>query len=197
MSFGFIVVTRMLQKYPEIAKKIEDLVSIVGFVHKDDFVFSRKTYLLFRYTSSFFSNRLPAAFAKNVVLRGPLIRATYRMVADKHVKLQDADQKEREERIDFEVGLWQANDIRTYMDNSVTMLTLDLCNAQVDLPVYHVAVDNDRYFDNKIVEQHLNVIYSKVTVIKSTIKGHAPTVVADAKAAAPFVPKKIRQLLSN
>ena len=196
MSFGFIVVTRMLQKYPEIAKKVDDLVSIVGFVHKDDFIFSRKNYLLLRYSSSFFSNKYPAWFAKNVVLRGPLIRATYKMVADKHVKMKDADEEELNKRINFEIGLWQSNDIRTYMDNSVTMLTIDLCNAQVDLPVYHVAVEPDRYFDNKIVEQHLGVIYGKVTVVKSTMVGHAPTVVADAKAAAPFVPKKIRQILA-
>lgn len=66
MSFGFVIVTRMLQKYPELRSKVNTVVSVVGFVHKDDFHFSRKKYLFFRYGASFFSNRLPALFMKKL-----------------------------------------------------------------------------------------------------------------------------------
>src|ERR1700685_2606963 len=40
LSFGFVVVTRMLQRYPELAKKVSLLVSLVGFAHRADFLFS-------------------------------------------------------------------------------------------------------------------------------------------------------------
>src|SRR5579884_3670087 len=39
ISFGFVVVTRMLQRYPELTGKVDMLVSLVGFMHKDDFVY--------------------------------------------------------------------------------------------------------------------------------------------------------------
>jgi len=39
ISFGFLVVTRMLQRYPELCKRIDLVVSIVGFMHRDDFTF--------------------------------------------------------------------------------------------------------------------------------------------------------------
>jgi pimeloyl-ACP methyl ester carboxylesterase len=39
ISYGFLVVTRMLQCYPELAKKIDLLISVVGFMHKDDLTF--------------------------------------------------------------------------------------------------------------------------------------------------------------
>src|ERR1700692_4298087 len=42
LSFGFVVVTRMLQRYPELIKKVVLLVSLVGFSHADDFSFSRR-----------------------------------------------------------------------------------------------------------------------------------------------------------
>ncbi len=197
MSFGFVIATRMLQKHPELAKKVDLLVSIVGFAHKDDFKFSRRNYRLIRYSASFFSNRVPAFLARYLALQPPLIRAAYTMVADKHSKLKDADEAERDKRINFEIGLWQCNDVRTYMDTTVTMLTVDLCNSQVDLPVHHVAVDVDRYFDNAIVEQHLNIIFKKVHMIDSNMNGHAPTVVADAAAAAPFIPAQIRRALAK
>lgn len=197
MSFSFIVVTRMLQKYPELAKKVDILVSIVGFAHKDDFVFKRKNYLMIRYGCTFLSMKAPAWVTKTFILRGPVIRTAYRIVADKHAKLMDGDEAERKKRIDFEVILWKINDIRTYADTAITMLTLDLCNNHVDLPVWHVAVEPDRYFDNHYVEQHLGVIFNTVTVVKSKMSGHAPTVVATAKDAAPFIPPKIRREIAK
>ena len=197
MSLGFLIVTRMLQRYPDLAKKVDLLVSTVGFVHHDEFRFKRRNYLIFRYTSSFFSNWLPALFLKYVVLRPGIIRHTYNRVADTHSKLKDANEAEKKLRIDFEIVLWQSNDIRTYMDTSVTMLTADLCNMQVDLPVCHIAVKDDRYFNNDIVAQHLKIIYSKVTIMESVVSAHAPTVIATAKDIAPFMPQKLRRLLAK
>ncbi len=197
MSFGFLVTTRMLQRYPELAKKVDVLVSVVGFAHKDDFKFSRKNYLLLRYSASFFSNAIPAWIGKNLALRAPLIRATYNSMADTHSKLHDADEEERKRRIEFEIYLWQCNDLRTYMDTSITMLTADVCDKQVDLDVYHITVNSDRYFDNHLVEQHLKVIYKDVYIVPSKMPAHAPTVVADAKAAAPLIPTRIRRILAR
>jgi pimeloyl-ACP methyl ester carboxylesterase len=197
ISFGFVVVTRMLQKYPDLAKKVELLVSVVGFVHHDEFLYKRHNKTFFRYVASFFSNRAPAWFCRNIILRPTLIRATYRHVAERHAKLKDADVAERDRRIDFEVTLWQSNDIRTYMDNLVSMFKLDLCTQQVNLPVHHVAVAHDAYFDNHLVSEHMKVIYSDVTVVSSRLLAHAPTVIADAKDAAGIIPLKIRRLLSQ
>lgn len=197
MSLGFPIVTRMLQRFPDIAKKVELLVSVVGFVHHEEFVFNRRNFLTFRYTASVLSNRLPAFMIKHLALRPSMIRATYNLAAEKNVKMRDATEQERNERIEFEINLWRINDIRTYMDNAVTMLTLDLCKQQVDLPVHHISVAEDRYFDNHIVEQHLGVVYSKVSVIKAHMKQHAPTVIADAKAASELVPPKLRRLLNT
>ena len=39
ISFGFVVITRMLQRYPELTKKVDLVVSMVGFMHRDDFLF--------------------------------------------------------------------------------------------------------------------------------------------------------------
>lgn len=197
ISFGFIVITKMLQKYPELAKKVDLLISVVGFVHKDDFRFKRRNYLMMRWAASIFSRRLPAWFLRYVVYRPFLIRTVYRLVENSNPKLRGADPVEVKKRINFEIKLWHINDVRTYMDTTITMLTLDLCNAKVDLPVYHVAVEGDRYFDNRIVEQHMRIIYKDFKLIGAEMDGHAPTVVADAAAAAPFIPKEMRKLLSK
>ncbi len=197
MSMGFLVVTRMLQRYPELAKKVDLLISTVGFVHHDDFKFKRRNYLLMRYTATVFSNRLPAWFVKTFILRSPFIRATYNMMSDRHSKMKDANAEELKRRIDFEIVLWKCNDVRTYMDTTISMLTADLCNSQVDLPVAHVAVPGDRYFDNRVVEQHLGVIYKSVEMIETNVVAHAPTIIATAEDVAPFVPPKLRRMLAK
>lgn len=196
MSLGFSIVTRMLQRFPELAKRVELLVSVVGFVHHEEFIFSRRNFLFFRYGASVFSNRLPAFFVKHAIMRPRIIRTTYELMAEKNVKMHGADKEERQKRIDFEITLWRINDIRTYMDTAVSMLRLNLCQEHVDLPLYHIAVAEDRYFDNHIVEQHLGVIYSKVTVIQADSKQHAPTVIANAKEASYIIPPKLRRLLN-
>lgn len=197
MSLGFLIVTRMLQKYPDIAKRVDILVSVVGFAHREDFILPKRVRWPLRVAASICSNKYPALFVQTFILRGPVIRACYALVASSHSKLKDANTEEQKKRINFEVRLWQANDIRTYMDTTITMLRADTCNIQVALPVHHVAVDVDRYFDNHRVEQHLGVIYEHVYVINAKQKTHAPTVVATAKDAAAFIPPALRRLLSK
>lgn len=197
ISYGFIVATRMLQRYPELVKKVDILVSVVGFAHYEDFKFSAKTMRQARVATKFSSLSFPAWFAKMFVLRGPLIRLAYKAVADKHAKLKDADTRERKRRVDFEIVLWKCNDIRTYMYTINGMLHVDLCTKRVTLPVYHVSVDGDQYFDNYQVEQHMRVIFEDFKVFEAKLGAHMPTIVATSKEVAPLIPNGLRRILAK
>jgi pimeloyl-ACP methyl ester carboxylesterase len=196
ISYGFAIVTRMLQKYPEIAKKVDLLVSWVGLVHKEDFRWQPKTVNLLKGGCWVMSHRLPSAFVQHALLRGPFIRQTYHMVEDRHPKFKNVqNEKDRDERISFEITLWKINDFRTYMACTYQMFKMNLCGDHVDLPVYHVAVDNDHYFDNLVVEEHMRAIYNDFNLILTKMPVHAPTVIATKKEVEAFVPPKLRQLL--
>lgn len=196
ISLGFSIATRMLQKYPEIAKKVDLLISFVGFVNKEDFRWKKRNIALMKNGARVFTHRLPASFGQRMALRAPFIRTAYGLVESKHPKFKNlAGQQDRENRINFEITLWQINDIRTYMACTVEMFNMDLCNSHVDLPVYHVAVKDDHYFDNVVVEQHMRTIYNDFNLILTKLPVHAPTVVATKKDMEAFVPPKIRQML--
>ncbi len=197
MSFSFIVVTKMLQKYPELAKKVDYLISFVGFVHRDDFRFSPVQYWGLRAMARMISFRPIAIFVRYVGLNKYSLRLAYKIVAKTNPKMRDADQVTFDKRVEFETKLWQINDVRTRVKTMTMMLTADLCNKKVNLPVKHVSVPDDRYFNNKFVEQHMRVIYTDFDEIPCKITGHMPTVIATAKEASPFVPPKIRRLLSK
>lgn len=191
LSLGFMVITRMLQKHPHLTKQIDILISFAGFTDKSDFKYPKRTSLTMRYSSSILSRRLPAAFIKYVLFRGPFIRAGYKVfepifVKSKNSKIRKIDEQERKRRIDFEVYLWQCNDVRTYMDMGVTMLTLNLQGQHIDLPVYHLAIKDDRYFDNLRVEEHMRGIYKDFHLIKAKVPAHSPSVIASSKDAEPY-----------
>ena len=68
LSFGFVIVTRMLQRYPELTKHIRLLVSLVGFTHADDFRFTKRRYLFYRILTKTVSYRLTALIFRYVCL---------------------------------------------------------------------------------------------------------------------------------
>ncbi len=195
MSLGFAVTTRMLQKYPEISKSVNLLVSFVGISDKSDIGMKRRNFIFFKYLSILMSNRLLAGFTQHLVLRAPIIRLAYKSVEDKHSKLQDATPEERKKRVDFEIFLWQCNDFRTYACTGAQMFSLNLKGVRVDQDVYYIYVAKDRYLNQNMVEVNIKQIYSGFEAVESVMPTHAPTVIATAKEAAPFVPRRIRELL--
>lgn len=197
VSYGFAVTTRMLQRYPELVKKIDLLVSISGIISKNDFRWKKRSIFVSKNGSRVLSRRIPGFLATKLVLRGPIIRGLYKVVEDTHPKLRDADPADRQERVDFEIILWKINDFRTWMATCVTMFTLDLTGMPVNLPVYHVAVDNDHYFNTSVIEEHMRAIYSDFTLVKGHGQAHVPTVISTAKEAGIFIPPILRRILNQ
>jgi hypothetical protein len=197
VSYGFAVVTRMLQKYPDLAKKVDLLVSISGIVDKDDFRWKKRNIYIMKKGAGLFSRRLPAFVATSLGVKAPIIRGLYKIAESKHPKLRDADEKERKKRIDFEVILWKQNDFRTWMETCVSMFNLDLSGKPLNLPVHHVAIDKDHYFNNSLVEEHMRMIYKDFILIKGKGTAHVPTVIASSKEAAVFIPEPLQRLLSR
>lgn len=197
LSFGFIVATRMLQRYPDLASKVDLLVSVVGFAHQDDFTFTKRRHTGYVLASKFFSQLVPSLFLKNILLSPPLLRAVYARTHNAKHKFKNTSKEEFDRLMDFEVYLWHANDPRTHMATTVEMLTVNNCHKKVDLPVWHVAVAGEKYFDNNMVEQHFRVIFKNFNLAVSKLDNHAPSIIATKKEAAPLIPKEIRNVLSQ
>lgn len=197
VSLGFGVVTRMLQMYPSLTDKVELCVSAAGFTHHDDIKlppFKRRAVILL---TKIFSLRVIAFIIRFLFLQAPIIRWMYRKDTSRsHTEKETAER--RKYRIEFEVWLWQNNDVRTHFFTLNQMLTMDLCNNFLSIPVYHVAVDADQYLDNHLIEQHMRVIYSDFIKLPLTkAKAHAPTIIATAREASVFIPPKLRTLLNQ
>lgn len=198
MSFGFAIVTRMLQRYPEMTKQVELVASIAGFAHKDDFLFSKPRHFFYLNTSRIFSRRLPALFFRYVALSPIILRTVYKRTHNAKSKFTSSDPEEIEKITQVEIGLWHSNEVRSYMKTTTEMLTIDNCKVRVNLPIYHVGIAGDQYFSSYLVEQHLRTIFTDFTLLTTLDVGnHAPSIIADEKAAAPYVPLKLRKLVAK
>ncbi len=198
MSFGFVIVTRMLQRYPELTSKVDLLVSIVGFAKKDDFTFSKPRYWFYRLAAGAVTHKMSSMIFRRMFLNRHVLRLVYARTHNAKKKFEAAETKEDFDKLmDIEIQLWQNNDIRTHMYTSVAFLTFDNTKKRVDLPVWHVSAKNDHYFDNNIVEQHMRRIFTNFHGVETALMTHAPSVIANAEMAEPLIPLELRELLST
>lgn len=197
ISYGFTVVTRMLEKYPDIAKKTDFVFSLAGFAHHEDLKFSKNRKFAYKTLARVFRFAPAAAFFRNVCLHPSILRLLYHKMHNAKNKFEGYKGEEKQAMTEFEIVLWRCNEVRTYMETTLTMLTLDNCKAQVDLPVHHVAVAADNYFDNNLVEQHMQVIFNDFTMHEAELDRHVVNILADKKEASKMVPKSVRKLLKS
>lgn len=197
LSFGFLVATRMLQKYPELTKRVEFLVSAVGFSHYDDFVYSRFQRRLFAFATGLLTRRpLPIIF-RYTALDPWVLRKVYAKTFNAKHKFAGADEDIAKRMMDMEIILWHANDVRTHWFTTREMLTIDNCRRRVDLPVWHVGAGADQYFDHHMVEQHMRVIFSDFYEARNDSDRHAPSVIATEEESALFIPKSLVRELNK
>lgn len=81
------------------------------------------------------------------------------------------------------------------MHMAKAMLTVDNCKIQVRLPVHHISVAGDQYFDHTVVEQHMRIIFTDFIEHEAKIPNHAPSILASKTEAAPFIPKSVKKVL--
>jgi pimeloyl-ACP methyl ester carboxylesterase len=197
MSLGFVIITRMLQRYPQLVSKVDDLVSVVGFAHESDFVFSKRRKRIYRYASKLLSRRIPALIFRYSALQPFFLNRAYHRTHNAKEKFANISGDEFKRTMEMEIRLWHMNDIRTQFKHNVEMFELDNTGKRINLPVHHVASRKDRYFDNVRVEEHMRRIFTDFKIYYMRSHNHAPTIIANAKDAAPFIPRALRREITS
>jgi len=195
ISFGFLVATRMLQRYPELTKKVDMMVSIVGFMHKDDFIYSAGQRRRYRIVTRLFATRPVALFIRYCCLNKFVLTTLYAKLPNSKRRMIEITPEQFKRNIDFEKVIWQANDVRTHWLTTTEFLNIDNCQKSIDLPIYHVASSADHYFHNEIVKQHMLVTFKAYHEFKATSKAHTPSILANKKEMAVLVPAGLRRKL--
>jgi pimeloyl-ACP methyl ester carboxylesterase len=196
LSIGFAIVTRMLERHPELTKQVTLLVSTVGLAHHEDFIFSKSRQAFYVYGSKFFSIRPLDLVLKHVFFSPFILRRVYHHSFNAKEKFDALTGDEFTRTMEMELELWKINDLRTWMRSNIEMFKLDNTKSRVDLPVLHLSVRKDRYFDLERVEKHYRQIFSGYDHIQLLTDSHGPSVIATPEEAAVLIPPKLQELLS-
>ena len=199
ISFGFVVATRMLQRYPDLAKKVDLIISAAGFAHCDDFKFTKTRLLCYREGAKALSWPVLSMLWRVIALNPWVLHRAYAKTHNaKHKFAEVAALPEQfETMMDVEIKLWHINDVRTHFQTTYEFLRLDNCKKRVAVSVWHVYTKHDQYFDESVVEQHLRVIFEEYTGTPADMKNHVVSVLADKKETASFIPPKLRRYLAR
>lgn len=196
-SLGFLIVTRMLDKYPELAKKIDLVFSIAGFSNRNEFIFTPFKHKFYIFMTRLISRKVPSAIYRYTALNGRWLKMNYHRASLAKSKFEGLSKSKRNELLDMEVHLWHANDVRTWAYTTRQMLTADQSDCKIEKDLYHIDFNGDQYFDGEIVLENMQKIYKKVIVCKVNLGNHSPTVIASAAEAAGMIPTKMRTVLKK
>jgi pimeloyl-ACP methyl ester carboxylesterase len=198
-SMGFMVVTRMLQKYPELTKQIIDVVSVAGLVHKDNFSFTSRRKMLYTIGLECVKFRVPSWIMREVFLRKWFLGTIYTQSRNAKAKFIGLDARTRRAMVDFEITLWRVNHVPTWCYTTLEMFRCDLVTNAHHIPLNLIAVtfDLDQYFDNAVTEQHMKIIYNKVKLVKAKVDKHGVSVMETAQDVEAFFPKALRSHLKS
>lgn len=197
ISFGFLVATRMLQRYPELAKKVVMVVSIVGFMHKDDFVYPPRRRAFYSRATRLFATRPAAILIRGLALNRFVLKTLYAKLPNSKRRMIEVTPEEFNKTMDFEVKLWQANDVRTHWLTTSEFLNIDNCTKKINLPIYHIASEQDHYFNNEVVKQHMLIVFNDYYEFTAKSKAHTPSILAGKKGTRVFLPPGLRRVINK
>ncbi len=197
ISYGFVVVTRMLQRYPELAKKVDLLISFAGFVQTSDFQWGEGKSRFYSVCARTLATRPIATFIRYFALNRFVIKfLTNVMPRSKHRYIK-VTPEQFESTMDFEVKLWRANDVRTHWLTTGQFFRLDNTRGRIDLPVIHVESKGEHYLDNLKVEEHMRKVFKDYKKFTSKNAAHMPHTTADIATTAAMIPPGLKLILSK
>jgi pimeloyl-ACP methyl ester carboxylesterase len=198
-SFGFLVLTRMLQKYPHLQKQCVDVIGLAGLLHRDEIVFSKRRRVFYMTSSRIIGSSVGSWIARELFMRKWFLASFYTKSRNAKEKFEDLDKQTTKRMVDFEVNLWRINDVPTWCYTTREMLNADLVTnvKQLDIPVIQITVNADKYFDNKVVQQHMHIVYKDVRVISAGATKHGASAIENAEDAMPFFPPALRKHLKS
>ncbi len=192
LGFGFAVITRMLQKYPQLTKKVDMLVCLDGYMHKDDFRLSllkRRFY----YTVSKLLAAKPVMAIKPFFINYPIVK--YFCSRSASVQNSKMTKAEFDALVLFETRLWQVNDLRTHWLTTSEVLNLDNCIGRVNLTVTHIMSKADQSLNNDYVREHMKVVFTGYKCYLTRGKPAGLSLLADKEEAGMLLPTALRNRL--
>ncbi len=199
MSFGFLAVTRLLQKYPEMVDNTEFVVSFVGFGRSSDFAYPTLQKGPIKLGMKFGSTKAGSKFIRVFVFNKLSLQIMFSFFRLFNPKYKHENQSARKEATSMELDLWTKNDTRTRFYTYRLLSDFDLTKNQeiIKLTEHNLTTENDQYFDAKRVKKTLKKLYVRNHEYKASMPLHAPSIIGTEDEVAKIFPAPMKKILSK
>ncbi len=194
LSYGLVVITRLLERHPELQSRVALAVSVMGLADGRDI--KLRGMKRFAPEALFWIGRTRPLdrILQYMTVRPWVLRSMYR---PQHPKMQALSAEERPEFIAYESYLWQCNHMRTYSVCMHELFGLRATSAQIAVPVHHISTTRDHWLDIVSAERHLRQMYATVNLHNSTLSNHGGTAYAEEEEARAMIPGSVVKLLEQ
>jgi pimeloyl-ACP methyl ester carboxylesterase len=196
LSFGFVVVTRMLQKYPELSKKINMLVDVAGFMHHEELKLNNQAKLKMKVYTRTLTVNPPLSIYGAILLRPHL----YNRISKRMRTIQqksNLDQKEFKTKHASDLKLRRKNHVKTHMFTLRELVSLDNIKMPVDLPVWNITGLHEEHLQKEKTTEYLEKVYKKVNTVKLKSPKPDPFMLYSADEIDAMMPKRIKSALNK
>ena len=199
MSFGFLAVTRLLQKHPELTKNIEFVISFVGFGRNSDFSYPILKKRSAKIIIGFGSSRFGSRFIRILVFNKLSLRIMFAIFRIFNPKYKHEDKQKRATATEMELDLWTKNDTRTRFYTYHLLMSFDLTKnkKQIDLAEHNLTTESDQYFDAQRVKKTLKKLYAENIEHHANMSLHAPSIIGSEEDVAKIFPESVQKILAK
>lgn len=200
MSFGFLVVSRMLQKYPETEAWFDYVISFVGFGRAGDFknIQSRRRNQL--PVCRIFSSRGGGWFIDKIVFNPLGLRLMFAVFRTFNPKYKHGMATDPQRSNQMELDLWQNNDARTRFAIYKILFTFDLTKTRkrlISVPLHDLTTPSDQYFSPQRVARTLKLLYAKVDASEANMPLHAPSIIGSKRDVEGVFSAEVKAILAG
>lgn len=199
MSFGFLVVTRMLQKYPQVQQWTDVVISFVGFGRDSDFKNLEAKRRWYIPISRIFSTKAGGWFIQNIIFNPVGLRLMFAVFRTFNPKYKHAMVNNPEASQRMELDLWQSNDARTRFAIYKQLFNFDLVKGSklIDVSLHDLTTATDQYLDPRHVTVTLRKLYQPVTSSRANLALHAPSIIGNKAEVTAIFSDEVKGILSR
>ena len=199
MSFGFLVVTRMLQRHPEVRRQFSHVISFVGFGRFSDFKNNLTQRLVFWPLCALLSTRPGGWLIKRGLFNPVGLKLMFGLFRTFNPKYKHGLATDPTGSLKMELDLWQKNDARTRFYLYRLLFSFDLTDSAepIKLPLHNMTTPTDQYFDAKRVANSLGRLFKPVSQSSANMSLHAPSIIGTTEEVAGIFSDEAKAILKN
>ena len=190
-----MVITRLLQRHSDLHHRVGAVVSLAGFASGRGLRFKPWPRRLYTGLAKTVACQPGAWLWRLGCLNTVALRLFYNYSHFGRQRLGTGQR--RQKRLEFEIGLWHLNDVRTWGFTVGEMLRLKSLGPSLNLPLWHVFSPRDQLLKADSNHTELATLYGRLTCLPTRTASHVPTKITSAKTAKTYLPPELRQAFSQ